>query len=395
MEENQTAPNIINTAPTTPEVTAPISVMPSTPTKKSYTSLLLGVLFILLVAGGAAYYILHAKKTTTTIEQSIAPDETYLQLKNNPDFISARDTSIKGKYAEAINLYTKIEPKNNSEYSFLQYEIAANLLSFDPAKGVEAFGNLIASSSINVENKAYSLVFLTNHYTVTQSTGTLALIRSSSNSWQDFVKEENIKAIQTSNNLDDTRIALMETSVSFYSTSAAEAWLGYLYARKAQEVYENEPENKEKLQEYIDKSYSHLNAADTDPDRTKESENLRSTVPTNLIRKAMALALLEKIGQKKEDPSLVFENAIELAIQERVIIPFFYYNYAFYLISKQDQDKAKIQDLLIKITEMKDSRAFPILRDYLRNLIVSTTTKESNITRELFLVYPPFEKAIQ
>lgn len=373
--------------------TTPVSS--NEPVKRSRFPLLLGILFALLAVGGLFYYLLHAKNSSSQIEEVVAPNETYLQLKDNPDFISAQQASVKGDYRTAINLYKGIIPATSAQNSYLQYEIAANALSLDGPIGIQVFGGLIASSSINFENKAYAFVFLTNYYTLTRSTGTLALIQTASNSWQETVKEEYLTMLRTANNLDDARIALMEMSTSLYPTSAAEAWLGYLYARKAQELHTTTPENKEVVQEYAKKARDHIAIADTDPDKTKESENLRSTIPMNLMRKAMALMMLEKIGETEENPSLAFENAIDSAIEEKENVPFFYYNYALYLMSKQEPDEEKIRSLLAKIIEMKDDRAFPILRDYIRNVTTSSTTSESIITKKLFTIYPPFEESVR
>lgn len=388
MEENQNTPPL--SVPVSPEAAPLVSVMPSNPTKHSYTSLIIGVLFVLLVASGVSYYVLHAKKTSSTIEQSIAPNETYLQLKNNPEFILAQEASIRGRYADAIELYAKVTPQTTGEYSYIQYEIAANTLSLNETRGVRLFGDIIASSSVNFENKAYSLLFLNNYYTLTQSTGTLTLIRLSADSWKETVAEESLTALRTATNPDDARIALMKMSTSLYPTSGAHTWLGYLYARKAQEVNTKNPENTEGVAAYIEKAETHLTLADTDPDKTKESENLKSTVPSILLRKAMTLAILEKIGQPKEIASETFEKAIELATKEGVLVPFFYYHYAVYLVSKQQPDEEKIRAMLIKIVEMKESEVFTVFRDYIRHLLAN---KNTETLTELFAIYPPLEEA--
>ena len=364
---------------------------PQTPQAESPNYLLRVAVIVLTLTlvGVACYFGYESYKKTKPVNQK--PNQVFLNLKENADFREAQSAISKKDYATALAKYKEVQPNGNNEYSFIQYEIANALLNIDRNQGIQAFSDVVASSSINSQTKGYAVNALARTYSTFHDQAILDTLKRESLGWGATSTSELIQKLESAENYDDAYIALLEIGSAFYPIMDSEMRLAFAYAKKAIEA----KNNTEEVALYRQKAIEKIKSGDSDQNNTKLSENLSWMLPLAMNRKAMTLELLQRIGVSTENPELYFEQALNLSkVQGAKVQPFILFHYSTFLI-KTGGDTSKIVSLLQAIVEHKDTLEVRNFKEFTKNAYKNNEVINIQDLDALAKIYPPFGEIIR
>lgn len=376
--------------------------MPPTTSNTQTTSSLspimkvLGILLLVCGIFAATAFWYYKKTDTTSTPTNRAANETYLELKTDQNFVDASIAYKNFEFQKAYDLYLQTAVSDPAQYSFIQYQLAETLFNIDRNKGIAAFSNLVASSSINTQTKGYSINALGRYFSSTHDVNILIETKKlAANSW----KAEEVNAATTLNSFleatttKDMLISLLEVGGSYYSVMDSEMRLAYLYALKANEA--RIAKNTAEVDTHISKSLQKLSVAELDPNKTALSENLSWMIPLSLNRKAMTLDLLRKNGQEAENPATYFEQALNISATQGIRVqPFILYHYASYIAVNGggDQNVISLLEQIVKHRNLPELIPFfEFTKNAFRNNEVANV-EELNL---LAKIYPKFGEIIR
>lgn len=348
----------------------------------------------LALVGTASYFGYESYKKIRPVNQQ--PNQTYLNLKQDENFREAQAAVKRNDYEAALTDYRKVSTDNTAEYSFIQYEIANVLLNINREQGIQAFSDVIASSSINSQTKGYAINALARTYSSSHDQNILDVLKKESLEWSTVTPTPPlIQKFVSAETYDDTYIALLEIGSAHYPIMDSELRLAFAYAKKAREAQDQN--NPGQLKLYINKSLEKLESGDSDPNNTKLSENLSWMLPLTLNRKAMTLGLLRSLGEKTEDPAYYFEQALNLATAQGIKVqPFINYNYATYLNnSTTASQKEKITALVQPLAENRNDPYFAEFFEFTKNAYKNNEITNIKNLDALAKIYPPFGEVIR
>ena len=351
------------------------------------------VLAVALV-GTASYFGYESYKKTRPVNQQ--PNQTYLNLKQDENFREAQAAVKRNDYEAALTDYRKVPTDNTAEYSFVQYEIANVLLNINRESGIQAFSDVIASSSINSQTKGYAINALARTYSSSHDQNILDVLKKESLEWSTVNPAPPlIQKFVSAETYNDAYTALLEIGSAHYPIMDSEMRLAFEYAKKARDI--KDQNNSEQFKLYINKSLEKIQSGDSDPNNTKLSENLSWMLPLALNRKAMTLGLLRSLGEETEDPAYYFEQALNLATAQGIKVqPFINYNYATYLNNSTiASQKEKITALIQPLVENRNDPYFVEFFEFTKNAYKNNEITNIKNLDALAKIYPPFGEIIR